>query len=227
MKRAKLMLGVAALSAALLGTGYAAMTDTVNIGGTVSTANFCVQFKGEPTLELPEGVDKGTWMTKNEIAALTATLDDPKTAGGNSHSITFNAENVKADVPITYSTMIENLSSIDAQFKGAIVTAKAGEKGKIPYPADKVNLEVVIGGGESSMTYKGTLASWTSQPASNKIEELRLQERGKDGNTVPVKFTVTVAEPDETKGEVDNARGSIGFELKFNWAQTQGTASNK
>lgn len=51
MKKAKLMLGVTALSAALLGTGYAAMTDTVNIGGTVSTANFCVQFKDQPKAE--------------------------------------------------------------------------------------------------------------------------------------------------------------------------------
>lgn len=223
------MLGVTALSAALLGTGYAAMTDTVKIGGTVSTANFCVQFKGEPTLVLEGDKKQEVWMQENEITGLSATLHEPTTGEvKNSHSITFNAENVKADVPITYSTTIENLSSIDAQFKGATVTAKEGDKGKIPYPADKVNLEVVIGEGENQMTYKGTLAGWNENaPTTEVAKALKLEEKGKGGSSTPVEFTVTVVAVDDTpEQEVDNTSKSVGFDLTFNWEQTQGTASN-
>ena len=220
------MLGVTALSAALLGTGYAAMTDTVKIGGTVSTANFCVQFKGDPTLDLVGYKDQQEWMKENEITTLSATLYEPTTTGEakNSHSITFNAENVKADVPITYSTTIENLSSIDAQFTGATVTPrKLGT-----YPANKVNLEVVIGGEKNPIIYKGTLEGWNENaPTIEVAKALKLEEKGEDGSSTPIKFTVTVVAPDETpEKEVDNTSKSIGFDLTFNWAQTQGTASN-
>ena len=224
MKKAKLMLGVTALSAALLGTGYAAMTDTVKIGGTVSTANFCVQFKGEPTLVLEGDKKQGVWMQENEITGLSATLHEPTTGEvKNSHSITFNAENVKADVPITYSTTIENLSSIDAQFKGLDVEAIAPDAGE-QYPKDGVKLEVKIG----NLTYKGTLAGWSEQePDIEVVKQLTLQEKGVTGSSTPVEFTVTVIAPNDTpEQEVDNTSKSIGFDLTFNWAQTPGTASN-
>ena len=120
------MLGVTALSAALLGTGYAAMTDTVNIGGTVSTANFCVQFKDQPKAESEAAQNPESY----EITEATATLEGVTGATVNSHTITFKAENVKADVPLTYSTTIENLSSIDAQFTGA--TIRAIDPAKVP-----------------------------------------------------------------------------------------------
>lgn len=219
MKKAKLMLGVTALSAALLGTGYAAMTDTVNIGGTVSTANFCVQFKDQPKAESEAAKNPGNY----EITEATATLEGVTGETGNSHTIIFNAENVKADVPLTYSTTIENLSSIDAQFTGATIRAIDPATGE-QYPANKVNLEVEIG----SLKYQGTLAGWNDNaPTIEDAKALKLEEKGEAGSSTPVEFTVTVVAPDETSGqEVDNTSKSIGFDLTFNWEQTPGTASN-
>lgn len=213
------MLGVTALSAALLGTGYAAMTDTVNIGGTVSTANFCVQFKDQPKAESEAAQNPGNY----EITEATAKLEGVTGETGNSHTITFKAENVKADVPLTYSTTIENLSSIDAQFKGLDVEAIAPDAGE-QYPKDGVKLEVKIG----DLTYKGTLAGWSEQePDAEAVKKLTLQEKGVAGNTTPVEFTVTVVAADDTpEQEVDNTSKSVGFDLTFDWEQTQGTASN-
>ena len=221
MKKAKLMLGVTALSAALLGTGYAAMTDTVNIGGTVSTANFCVQFKGEPSAVSDAAKKPNAY----EMKIPEVKLDEP--SDGKSHNITFKAENVKADVPLTYSTTIENLSSIKAQFKGATVTAGTVEGGtdSTTYPANKVNLTVTINKGagqDKEIAYNGTLAGISTD---NSIENLILEaSNGGATDEVPVEFTVEVKEADEADATETK---SIGFDLTFNWEQTSGTASNK
>lgn len=217
MKKAKLMLGVTALSAALLGTGYAAMTDTVNIGGTVSTANFCVQFKDQPQAESEAAKNPENY----EITEATATLEGVTGATGNSHTITFKAENVKADVPLTYSTTIENLSSIKAEFKGASVNAINPLNGE-QYPADKVNLTVKLNKDQDEqIVYNGTLAGISTD---NSVENLIL-EANNEGATdeVPVEFTVEVKAADEADATETK---SIGFDLTFDWEQTQGTASN-
>lgn len=225
MKKAKLMLGVTALSAALLGTGYAAMTDTVNIGGTVSTANFCVQFKDQPNPESEAAKNPENY----EITEATAKLEGVTGETGNSHTITFNAENVKADVPLTYSTTIENLSSIKAQFKGATVTASKVDGGteSTTYPANKVNLTVTINkdaGLDKEIVYTGTLAGISTD---NSVENLILaanDQKDKGDDEVPVEFKIEV-QADADEADATETK-SIGFDLTFNWAQTQGTASN-
>ena len=209
------MLGVTALSAALLGTGYAAMTDTVNIGGQVSTANFCVQFKDQPKAESEAAQNPGNY----EITEATATLEGVTGETGNSHTITFKAENVKADVPLTYSTTIENLSSIKAQFKGIEVTSEATTK-DIAYPADKVNLTVTLKGAGGDIVYNGTLAEVSTDESVKSL----ILDANNNGVTdeVPVEFTVEVKEA----GKIDEIGKTIGFNIDFIWEQTQETASN-
>ena len=221
MKKAKLMLGVTALSAALLGTGYAAMTDTVNIGGKVSTANFCVQFIEEPQLKVGDNfVEHGTvegnstieqFKTDNEITDLSAELIEE---GGAVHKIKFGVTNLKADVPITYKTKIGNLSSIDAQLESVLVTPNNAN-----YPAKSVNLTVVIGEGGNQIVYKGTLAALGT---TRNIQDLILQEVN-TGTTdeVPVTFTVEVQEDDAADYTGETAK-SVGFDLEFNWKQLTG-----
>ena len=215
MKKVKLMLGVTALSAALLGTGYAAMTDTVNIGGKVSTANFCVQFIEKPQLYdgTTKVVDENNFMKTNEIGKLSANFNTANAK--QDHKIVFNVENLKADVPITYKTKIGNLSSIDAQLESVLVTPN-----NVNYPAESVNLTVVIGEGENQIAYQGTLAALGT---TLNIQDLILQEVN-TGTTdeVPVTFTVEVQEDDAADYTGETAK-SVGFDLEFNWKQLTGT----
>ena len=78
MKRTKLMLGVAALSAALLGTGYAAMTDVLQINSTVNTAKFDVNFNGNKLTvgKTGEGLKEDGSNDKYEVKKAEATTGD-------------------------------------------------------------------------------------------------------------------------------------------------------
>ena len=221
MKKAKLMLGVTALSAALLGTGYAAMTDTVNIGGKVSTANFCVQFIEEPQLKVGDKfVEHGTtegnstieqFKTDNEITYLNAELIEE---GGAVHKINFGVTNLKADVPITYKTKIGNLSSIDAQLESVLVTPNNAN-----YPAKSVNLTVVIGEGKDSIIYTGDLEKLVT---TRDMKNLVLQEvNNSNTDEVPVTFTVEVEE-DAVADHTEAEAKSVEFTLAFNWRQLNG-----
>lgn len=128
---------------------------------------------------------------------------------------------MKADVPLTYSTTIENLSSIKAEFKGAYVNAINPLNGE-QYPADKVNLTVKLNKDQDEqIVYNGTLAGISTD---NSVENLIL-EANNEGATdeVPVEFTVEVKEADEADATETK---SIGFDLTFNWEQTPGKASN-
>lgn len=199
------MLGITALSAALLGTGYAAMTDTVNIGGKVSTANFCVQFIQEPQLQgLAEDQTEAGWGTAHEIEGLKADLNP--TEGQNAHSISFEAKNLKVGVPVIYKTTIGNLSSIKAKLDNISLTQNPSVQN-----ANNVKLTIKVGG----ETYEGTLAEFSPNVQHIVLEKNDSREGGDD--EVEVTFGVEVTEGEHSTNQSED----IAFNVAFNWSQTE------
>lgn len=197
MKRTKLMVGVLALSASLLGTGYAAFKDQVKIGGAVSTAEFCVQFGEDVKLDITE-------QNKDEYE-----IDDISATGVDNHSISFNVSNLKPGVPIVGTTTIRNISTIDAMFKGASVTSTGGE-----YDPTKVSLEVVMGEGNNKVTYTGNLSSISTEDDLNKANLADVKDIA-GVQEIPVEFTVELTAEDQAHTE----QKGIDFDLKFDWEQ--------
>ena len=203
MKRTKLMLGVATLSAALLGTGYAAMTDVLTIGGTVNTADFDVDFEG--TEMQPVG-DEATNPQAYEINDISTQVDN------NTDRATFTIDNLKPGLSVTHQIKMQNKGTIDAQLKSIKVE---GVDTKIEELKKQTNITVVVGDEE----FSGTLADFDHSATERNI--VLADRENKEGDKVNVKVTIGIAEGAFGGAEAsDTTKTTIGFDLKFNWEQT-------
>ena len=196
------MLGVAALSAALLGTGYAAMTDVLTIGGTVNTANFDVDFEGE-TMQ-PVG-NEATHPGNYEISNISATVDSVN------DTATIQINNLKPGVAVTHSTTMQNTGTINAELKSIELVAKKGNA----QLNGNTTITVVVG---ANKTFEGTLKDF----GTKSVQDIILEDGGE--GKVPVQVTVKMK--DEAFGvpgneDADTTQAEIGFDLKFNWEQTE------
>ena len=119
MKRTKLMLGVVALSAALLGTGYAAMTDVLTLDGTASTASFDVDYT-EGQLKVKDVVVSEA--TRAEIEDKYDITDIKLEEKLDQDRVSLTVGPLRPGVPVTYTTKMENKSNIDAQLKNIVIS---------------------------------------------------------------------------------------------------------
>ena len=198
------MLGVAALSAALLGTGYAAMTDVLTIGGTVNTANFDVDFEGETMLPV-EGA--ATNQEANEIKGITTTVDSAN------DTASIQIDNLKPGVAVTHSTIMKNTGTINAELKSITLVADKDN-------AERLNANTkitVVLNNDDNQKFEGTLAEFKNKGVNNIILE-------DGGASVPVNVTVQMegkAFGVPGKEDADTTQATIKFDIKFNWEQTE------
>ena len=215
MKRTKLMLGVAAISAALLGTGYAAMTDVLTIGGTVNTANFDVNFKDNGELKVGEIVVADE-ASKTQIQNTYEANGTELTKGED--SITVKVSNLKPGVPVTYTGVMQNASTIDAQLANIVVE-------DVTQASLNANTDVTItlttkDDPSKSVAITGKLNALQEaiKAQETAIQELVLQETGATNSELNVVVKLVVDDrvniEDITEGQ------TLKYTLKFNWQQT-------
>ena len=204
------MLGIAALSAALLGTGYAAMTDTLTIGGDVNTANFCVQFKGEPTPVSEAAKHPAKYEMTEDTGAKLEGKD------GYGHIITFKADNLKPGVPLTYTATIENLSSIKAKFVGAQSLGIPADQKAL---AEQVYVNVTMKSKEKEFNFHGDLDGLVTRDYPGII----LEPYNSNGTDDEATLEFTIELKPENKEVV---QGPLDFKLDFIWEQTQAPQVN-
>ena len=210
MKRMKLMLGVVTLSIALLGTGYAAMTDTLAINGTVKTANFDVDFVED--IKLVENISQNP---SKDIIKQPNVVDND--AGD---IVEFQESNLIPGTFVTYETTMQNMSSIDAMLKSIeVVESAQGTIGDIDIK-ECIEVKIVLTGStiNKAKVFEGTLANLSS--ASN-ITDVILQENGivNEEDLVNVQITIGLKEVEYSPYEVGTTK-NIAFKLLFNWEQT-------
>ena len=195
MKKTKLMLGVAALSAALLGTGYAAMTDSILLQGKVTTADLCVQFAGG------EKVD-----ASDEIDFSIPTIDQ------ENHRMSFEVSNIYEGAHATYKTTIKNVGTISAALAQVRIAPNI-EGGYDESLAEKINVVFKMGPADNELVYKGTLKQWKEIPIE-RIKNIVLAA----GEEVPAEITISLAEGALNTEEHSEPR-TIGFNLDIDWTQ--------
>ena len=209
MKKAKLMLGVVALSAVLLGTGYAVMTDVITINGTVNTANFDVDFVDDIRLVEDVAQNLDGYATKH-----IHVVDDD-----TSDILEFIGNNLKPGTSVTYETTMQNMSSIDAQLKSIEVEGAQGTIGGIDIN-ECIEVKVVLTGStiNKAKVFEGTLANFSS--ASN-ITDVILQESGivNEEDLVKVQITIGLKDVEYAADEAGTTK-NIAFKILFNWEQT-------
>ena len=196
MKRTKLMLGVAAISAALLGTGYAALTDSLLIQGRVTTADLCVQFEDEGTIEVSD----------QEVTLAAPELDQ------ENHRMSFVVSNLYEGATATYKTTVKNEGTLSAALAGVRIASNVAE-GDDESLTEKINVVFKMGTPDNLLVYEGTLSHWDKIPVE-RIKNIVLAS----GENVPVELTVSLA-----KGAQDQTKHTepqtIGFNLDIDWAQ--------
>lgn len=209
MKRTKLLLGVGTLALALLGTGYAAMTDTLTIGGKVDTANFCVQFQGPVEAVSAAAINPTEYELSEDTGA--------KLANGDNHVIEFKAGNLKPGVPLKYQAKIQNFSSIKANFEGVFFELPKN-KPEIKTLADQVHIKITVTSdnkNNSMYEFEGPLSTLITRTPANMV--LEPKDDGSTDDEALLEFTIEW-KPDNQNNTIQQS--AVEFKTHLVWSQT-------
>ncbi|MDU2673351.1 MAG: SipW-dependent-type signal peptide-containing protein [Clostridium sp.] len=111
MKKTKMILATAVLTAGLLGTGYAYWTDSLSVGGTISTGRLDVNITEVSKAALPEGSEIGNADKFNESAENNNGFSISK----SDDKVTFNISNIHPGAEPVISFKFKNEGTISAK----------------------------------------------------------------------------------------------------------------
>lgn len=134
MKKSKVLIATLALSAALMGTGYAYWTKTLTVDATVTSAKFDVYFSDtsfETTAANAAGIDNSQTEVKN-----TGTINDTK------DNITYEWNNIYPGSQAILKFTINNDSTIPVHTK-PVITATYGKADKAKDDAQGIEKALV------------------------------------------------------------------------------------
>lgn len=219
MKKSKFLLGAAVLSVGLMGTGYAAWTDIVTVGNTVTTGNLEVAFATNASASGVAGRDGALDFT--DSAKYTKTTQAVVTNGDKA---TLSVTEICPGYEATFKFEVKNAGTMAAELNGIKI-------GELSNPEFKNQLEIRIiaknqqhkvlnlVGKTDYVLLENAQAELNDFFASNSdvMRELLLEESG--NMTFEVRTRMIKDAKDSLQTEVGEDAETVSFDLEFDWAQ--------
>ncbi len=212
MKRTKLMAGTLVLATALLGTGYAAWTDVLEVNATVSTGTLDVKFDSVTATIKGKGSDYVGEADKKQttgVSECAVTDEDADGAGilekqGKDDILSFNFSNLNPAATVTVTAPIKNVGTVPVQLTNGDANANIDET------TEGIKATVQFAGGEAL------------GGDAKDLEALTLKVMGDakldPDETKNLVYTFTAVDSNTSQNIIEGKTT-----IKLNWQQADGT----